>query len=63
MVGKLFKGGNYSRTETTLLGDMPIKFMGNYFVTFYTKHLPLQFIGIYIPKHQALRFIGKLHQL
>ena len=22
----------------TLLGDMPIKFTGNYFVTFYTKH-------------------------
>ena len=44
-----------------LLGDMPIKFTGNYFVMFYTKHLALEFIGIYIQKHQALRFIGKLH--
>ena len=43
------------------LGDMPIKFIGNYFVMFYTKHLALEFIGIYIQKHQALRFIGKLH--
>ena len=46
-----------------LLGDMPIKFTGNYFVMFYTKHLALEFIGIYIQKHQALRFIGKLHWL
>ena len=30
---------------------------------FYTKHLALEFIGIYIQKHQALRFIGKLHWL
>ena len=24
--------------KPSLLGDMPIKFTGNYFVTFYTKH-------------------------
>ena len=36
------------RNESTLLGDMPIEFIGNYFVMFYTKHKVLEFIGIYI---------------
>ena len=47
--------------DDTLLGGIPVKFIGNYFVMFYTKHLALEFIGIYIQKHQALRFIGKFH--
>ena len=48
-------------SKCTLLGDMSVEFIGNYFVTFYTKYLALEFIGIYIQKHQALIFIGKLH--
>ena len=32
------KGSDATHRKTTLLGDMPIKFICNYFVTFYTKH-------------------------
>ena len=44
--------------SNALLGDMPIEFIGNYFVTFYTKHLVLEFIGIYIGQVIPLDFIG-----
>ena len=37
----------YCKIATTLLGGMPIKFIGNSFVMFYTKHLPLEIIGNY----------------
>ena len=43
----------------TLLGGMPIKFIGNSFVTFYTKHLPLEFIGNYNVCEIPLKSIGK----
>ena len=33
--------GVFDRINTTLLGGMPIKFIGNSFVIFYTKDLPL----------------------
>ena len=42
-----------------LLGGMPIKFIGNSFVTFYTKHLPLEFIGNYDVCEIPLKSIGK----
>ena len=34
-------GGPLEACMHTLLGGMPIKFIGNSFVMFYTKHLPL----------------------
>ena len=43
----------------TLLGGMPIKFIGNSFVMFYTKHLPLEFIGNYDVCEIPLKSIGK----
>ena len=45
--------------KTALLGGMPIKFIGNSFVTFYTKHLPLEFIGNYDVCEIPLKSIGK----
>ena len=45
--------------NNTLLGGMPIKFIGNSFVTFYTKHLPLEFIGNYDVCEIPLKSIGK----
>ena len=42
-----------------LLGGMPIKIIGNSFVTFYTKHLPLEFIGNYNVCEIPLKSIGK----
>ena len=45
--------------KQTLLGGMPIKFIGNSFVTFYTKHLPLEFIGNYDVCEIPLKSIGK----
>ena len=43
----------------TLLGGMPIKIIGNSFVTFYTKHLPLEFIGNYDVCETPRKSIGK----
>ena len=42
-----------------LLGGMPIKIIGNSFVMFYTKHLPLWFIGNYDVCELPLKSIGK----
>ena len=43
----------------SLLGGMPIKIIGNSFVTFYTKHLPLEFIGNYDVCETPRKSIGK----
>ena len=43
----------------TLLGGMPIKIIGNSFVMFYTKHLPLEFIGNYDVCETPRKSIGK----
>ena len=45
--------------KSTLLGGMPIKFIGNSFVTFYTKHLPVEIIGNYDVCELPLKCIGK----
>ena len=50
---------NIVKLNGTLLGGMPIKFIGNSFVTFYTKHLPLEFIGNYNVCEIPLKSIGK----
>ena len=51
---------NYDKNNKyTLLGGIPIKFIGNSFVTFYTKHLPLEFIGNYDVCEIPLKSIGK----
>ena len=44
---------------STLLGGMPIKFIGDSCVTIYTKHLPLEFIGNYDVCEIPLKSIGK----
>ena len=45
--------------EHALLGGMPMKIIGNSFVTFYTKHLPLEFIGNYDVCETPRKSIGK----
>ena len=49
----------FGTSVLTLLGGMPIKFIGNSFVTFYTKHLPLEFISNYDVYEIPLKSIGK----
>ena len=43
----------------TLLGDMPVKFIGNYFVTFVYRYQVLGFIGNYAVCELPIKFIGK----
>ena len=43
----------------SLLGGMPIKIIGNSFVTFYTKHLLVEIIGNYDVCELPLKCIGK----
>ena len=44
---------------TTLLGGMPVKSIGNYFVTFFPKHSALEFIGNYAVCELPMKSIGK----
>ena len=43
----------------TLLGDMPVKFIGNYFVTFVYRYQVLGFIGNYFVCELPIKSIGK----
>ena len=45
--------------SNTLLGDMPIKFIGNYFVTFVYRYQVLGFIGNYAVCELPIKSIGK----
>ena len=45
--------------QSTLLGDMPIKFIGNYFVTFVYRYQVLGFIGNYAVCELPIKSIGK----
>ena len=45
--------------KTPLLGDMPIKFIGNYFVTFVYRYQVLGFIGNYAVCELPIKSIGK----
>ena len=56
---KLSRVSHEKQWGPTLLGGIPIKFIGNSFVTFYTKHLPLEFIGNYDVCEIPLKSIGK----
>ena len=56
---QLFWEGHKSLHNGPLLGGMPIKIIGNSFVTFYTKHLPLEFIGNYDVCETPRKSIGK----
>ena len=42
-----------------LLGDMPVKFIGNYFVTFVQRYQVLGFIGNYAVCELPIKSIGK----
>ena len=44
---------------STLLGDMPVKFIGNYFVTFVYRYQVLGFIGNYFVCELPIKSIGK----
>ena len=60
MLTELFLSASTKQEDhSTLLGGMPIKFIGNSFVTFYTKHLPLEFIGNYDVCETPRKSIGK----
>ena len=48
-----------NRSKVTLLGDMPVKFIGNYFVTFVYRYQVLGFIGNYAVCELPIKSIGK----
>ena len=52
-------GFNHASNPCTLLGDMPIKFIGNYFVTFVYRYQVLGFIGNYFVCELPIKSIGK----
>ena len=49
----------YSTLVDKLLGDMPVKFIGNYFVTFVYRYRVLGFIGNYALCELPIKSIGK----
>ena len=46
-------------SKTALLGDMPVRFIGNYFVTFVYRYQVLGFIGNYTVCELPIKSIGK----